>query len=177
MRSRIVRGVILLLLVSITGCASTAGGDPAPATPPVGLRVGNTAPDFTLKSLEGDTVSLSDYRGQPILVNFWATWCGPCVIELPEMQETYETYRERGFVILAVDVQEGASRVQSFVDARGLTFPVLLDAEGQVAHSYRIRGLPTSYFVHSDGTILGTQIGPVDRAWIEVYLTKAGVTH
>jgi len=109
------------------------------------------------------------------MINFWAVWCGFCRIELPEMQEVYEAYRDQGFVILAVDVQEERSEVKPFVDELGLTFPVLLDSKGEVSRSYRIRGLPTSYFVDQNGVIMGRELGPIDEKWIVRYLVEAGV--
>jgi peroxiredoxin len=141
----------------------------------VGVKVGNTAPDLRLANLEGKEVSLSDLRGQPVLVNFWAVWCGFCRVELPEMQEVYEAYKDKGFVILAVDVQEEKPPVQDFVNELGLTFPVLLDTKGEVTRSYRVRGLPTSYFVDPNGVIVGVQVGPIDEAWMKKYLAQVGV--
>jgi peroxiredoxin len=91
------------------------------------------------------------------------------------MQEVYEAYRDQGFVILAVDVQEERSVVQPFVDDLGLTFPILLDSKGDVARSYRIRGLPTSYFVDQHGVIVGRELGPVDKEWMIEHLAKTGI--
>ena len=148
---------------------------PVPTVPPVGTKLGDTAPDLTLADLTGERVSLSDYRGQPVMINFWAVWCGFCRVELPEMQAVYEEYADRGFVILAVDVQEERSLVQPFVDELGLTFPVLLDGKSEVTRSYQVRGLPTSYFVDQNGVVVGVQVGPVDRQWMAKYLAQVGV--
>jgi peroxiredoxin len=164
----------------LAGCASSATESaavpgPSPTVPPVGLDIGNTAPDLALEDLRGEMVRLSDYGGQPVMINFWAVWCGYCRIELPEMQSMYETYQDRGFTILAVDVKEDASDVADFVQELGLTFPILLDTQGEGTRSYRVRGLPTSYFVNQDGVIIGKQVGPVDEGWIEYHLIEAGV--
>ena len=143
--------------------------------PPVGVTVGRLAPELQLENLAGEQVRLSDLRGRPVMINFWAAWCGFCRIELPEMQEVYESYRDQGFTILAVDVQDDRTEVKSFVEELGLTFPVLLDSRGEVSRSYRIRGLPTSYFVDQDGVIIGRELGPVDKGWMIEHLAMAGI--
>jgi peroxiredoxin len=179
-RMRLVGALSLAFVLVVSGCAQAAArGDPgvvaSPTIPPVGVTVGMRAPELELKSLEGETVRLSDLRGQPVMINFWAVWCGYCRTELPEMQRAYEAYRDRGFVILAIDVQEDGSVVKPFVDELGLTFPVLLDSSAEVSRSYRVHGLPTSYFVDQDGVIIGRELGPIDEQWIAGYLAQAGV--
>lgn len=175
------KAFLILLALSLAGCAAFAAnpGDeappPAPEAPPVGVEVGNTGPELTLPNLMGDLVSLSDYRGQPVMINFWAVWCGFCRTELPEMQSAYEEHKDSGFVILAIDVMEDPESVGAFAEELGLTFPILLDRKGEVSRSYRVRGLPTSYFVDQNGVIIGKQLGPIDREWIERYLARAGV--
>jgi thiol-disulfide isomerase/thioredoxin len=170
---------VLLAAVALVGCAAmpeqTTGPTPVPTAPSVGVRVGNTAPNLALANLEGTETSLAGFAGQPVMINFWAVWCGFCRVELPEMQRVYEAYKDRGFVILAVDVQEERLLVQGFADELGLTFPVLLDTKGEVTRSYRVRGLPTSYFVDQNGVILDVQVGPVDAAWMENNLAQVGV--
>jgi cytochrome c biogenesis protein CcmG/thiol:disulfide interchange protein DsbE len=162
------------------GCAPAAAGQDqevadAPTVPPVGVTVGMRAPDLALKALDGGTIRLSDLRGQPVMINFWAVWCGFCRTELPEMQQAFEAYRDQGFTILAVDVQEDRSVVEPFVDELGLSFPILLDSEAEVSRSYRVRGLPTSYFLDQNGVIIGRELGAIDKAWIVNYLAQAGV--
>jgi cytochrome c biogenesis protein CcmG/thiol:disulfide interchange protein DsbE len=179
-RTRCVRLLSLVCALLMAACAQpgsaqSAGAASSATVPPVGVTVGRRAPELELENLEGEQVRLSDLRGQPVMVNFWAVWCGFCRIELPEMQEVYEAYRDQGFIILAVDVQERRSEVKPFVDELGLTFPVLLDSRGEVSRSYRIRGLPTSYFVDQDGVIIGRELGPVDKEWMIEHLAQAGV--
>lgn len=180
MRTRFVGVLFLVCALGVAGCARSGSGQnsgvvSSATVPPVGVTVGRRAPELQLENLEGDWVRLSDLSGQPVMINFWAVWCGFCRIELPEMQEVYGAYRDQGFVILAVDVQEERSEVKPFVDELGLTFPVLLDSKGEVSRSYRIRGLPTSYFVDQNGVIIGRELGPIDEEWIVRYLVEAGV--
>jgi peroxiredoxin len=135
----------------------------APALP----VAGSPAPDFTLQTLAGETMTLSDFRGTPVLVNFWATWCGPCRIEMPEFQDAY---RERGddFVILAVNATvTDNGDIPGFVAEMGLTFPILLDETGDVMDTYQIFAMPTSVFINREGIIEEVFTGPVNKAYIE----------
>jgi peroxiredoxin len=121
------------------------------------------APDFILPDLDGTPNRLSDHRGKVVLLSFWATWCPPCRAEMPSMEKLYQAYRERGLAILAIsnDVS-GRSVVEPFVREGGLTFPVLLDSEGDVFTQYGVRGLPTSYVVDRRGRIVSGEIGARD---------------
>lgn len=114
--------------------------------------IGYPAPGFTLATLDGDTFSLDELRGAPVVLNFWATWCGPCRRELPALQAAAERY-DGEVLIVGVDQGEDASTVQAFADELGLTFPVPLDGELDVAHDYNVKGLPTTFFIDADGVI------------------------
>lgn len=120
------------------------------ARPPV---VGTPAPDFELSNLNGEKVSLSHYRGRIVLLNFWATWCKPCVKEMPAMQKVYDDLRDQGFVVLAINELEDEERVRSHISDHGHTFPVLLDDDNRVANMYGVRGLPVSVFVDESGHV------------------------
>ncbi len=129
----------------------------------VGQRV--QAPAFALPALDGPTVGLEGSRGNVVLLNFWATWCPPCRAEMASMEELYRAYRDRGLTILAISTDAGGAQVvEPFVQARGLTFPILLDPPGVVANRYAVRGLPTSYLVDRDGTIVSREVGARDWA-------------
>jgi len=133
---------------------STAGEIPAP-------RQGFLAPDFTVETITGETITLSDLRGQAVLVNLWATWCPPCRAEMPAIQKMYEEYKEQGFVVLGVDMtyQDDPSAVLPFAQEYGLTFPILMDTNGLVAQQYELRSLPSSFFIDRDGIIQEVVIG------------------
>ncbi|HET9590667.1 MAG TPA: TlpA disulfide reductase family protein, partial [Anaerolineales bacterium] len=144
---RIVYTIILLLgLIWILASAdeigiSTSGNIPAP-------HQGFLAPDFELKTPAGETMKLSDLRGQAVLINLWATWCPPCRAEMQTMEKVYNEYKEQGFTVLAVNMtyQDDPLAVVPFLDEQGLTFPVLLDETGEMAHAYQLRSLPSSFF-------------------------------
>ncbi|WP_138417380.1 redoxin domain-containing protein [Aquibacillus sediminis] len=128
----------------------------------VGLNVGDQAPDFELETLQGESVKLSDYRGERVMINFWATWCPPCRAEMPDMQKFHEN---KGVEILAVnltDTEDAVQDVHDFVDDFGLTFSILQDAELDVATTYQIQPIPTSFMIDSNGKIQFVAYGPLN---------------
>ncbi|GGG60854.1 TlpA family protein disulfide reductase [Paenibacillus radicis (ex Gao et al. 2016)] len=136
----------------------------------VGLSKGQQAPDFKLASLDGSEISLSDYRGKTVFVNFWASWCPPCKVEMPHMEKLYASYREQDVVVLSVNMtstEKSGSNVSSFVEARGLTFPIVLDEKGAVMSQYRVRSYPTTFIIDSEGIIRDRMLGAVDFAGME----------
>jgi peroxiredoxin len=150
--------------------AEPQGETTSQSTNPQSPNPQSPAPDFTLTSLDGQTIQLSDLRGRPVLLNFWATWCPACRTELPALQAAYERYGEQ-VVFLAVDVKESRDTVASFVSQFGLTFPVLLDEQGQVSDRlYQVRGIPTSLFIAPDGVVSARHIGPLTETDIDRYL-------
>jgi len=163
-------GLMLPILVALSlatiGCQ--CGRDSAQVA-----RVGRPAPEFTLLALDGQAVSLGDLQGGPVMVNFWATWCGPCVHEMPYIQEVYEVWSGKGLAILAININESPSQVQGFMQENRLSFPVLLDESGEVAEQYGIRYIPTTIFIDSDGIIRNIKQGAYpSRAAIEADLKK-----
>ncbi|WP_159884821.1 redoxin domain-containing protein [Paenibacillus puerhi] len=128
------------------------------------LRVGDAAPEFTAMTLEGEAVALSDYRGQGVMLNFWASWCGPCVSEMPRMNEAYEDDLP-GVAVLAVNVGESRGTAAGFVSDHKLTFPILLDPSGEAADSYGLIGLPRTFLIDKQGRI--AQIVPGELASVD----------
>ncbi|WP_173917502.1 redoxin domain-containing protein [Halobacillus sp. Marseille-Q1614] len=139
----------------------TAEGD-GESNPSSGIQEGETAPEFTLETLEGETVKLSDYRGEKVLVNFWATWCPPCRAEMPDMQKFYE---DTDIEILAVNLTETESSrmdVDPFVQDFGLTFPILMDKDLDVMGLYQVGPVPTSVFIDPEGKVQSVMLGAMN---------------
>jgi cytochrome c biogenesis protein CcmG, thiol:disulfide interchange protein DsbE len=134
--------------------SASSGRIPAP-------REGFLAPDFVLQDAHGQTVRLSDLRGQAVLVNLWASWCPPCQAEMPDMQKVYEMYAPQGFTILAINTtyQDQKASALAFVAQRSLTFPILFDLDGTASHQYLVNAMPTSFFVDQQGIIRRVVIG------------------
>jgi cytochrome c biogenesis protein CcmG/thiol:disulfide interchange protein DsbE len=134
--------------------ASTNGLIPAP-------QKGFLAPDFTLETMNGEKVTLSDLRGQVVIVNLWASWCGPCRLEMPAFKKIYEEYKEQGLVILAVNStsQDTLSAVEEFVVKFQLPFNILMDTNGTVARLYKLSALPSTFFIGRSGVISRVVIG------------------
>lgn len=126
----------------------------------VSPKAGNLAPDFLLETLDGGDIRLSDLRGQGVIVNLWATWCGPCRREMPQFVAAYDRYQDEGLEIIALNVQESGSIIRPFVEDFGIDFPVALDRRGAVSDEYRIIGLPTTFFIDRRGVIRDVFQGP-----------------
>ncbi len=121
------------------------------------------APDFTLKDLDGKSHRLSDYRGQVVILNFWATWCPPCRREMPSMERAWHRLQKNGAVILAVDVGEDLDTVYTFLADIPVSFPLLLDEDAEIVSRFPIRGLPTTYVVDPSGHLVYQAVG--GREW------------
>jgi thiol-disulfide isomerase/thioredoxin len=188
-------GWLALLLLTLTACSGEASGampagaervglDAFPTTigrgfpqavldeagPPELLKLGQTPPDFTLLLPDGRHASLSDFKGRPVLINFWATWCPPCRAEMPELLQAARDYPD--LVLLAVNVNESADAVSQFAEQFRMDVPVVIDQEGAISNRYNVSGLPTSVFVHPDGTIVDVRPGAINRAVIDTVLGR-----
>lgn len=164
---KIVSGLMSILLMGliIIACSSAAANE--------GPEVGKLAPDFRLSTLDGQTVSLSDYRGQPVLLNFWQRRCLPCRFEMPFLQEVYEQRADEGLVVLGVNLLEDQATVREFVQELGLTFPILLATTPEVLVDYNIRPLPVTFLIDKDGIIQDIHIGAFTSVpEIEMKLSK-----
>jgi thiol-disulfide isomerase/thioredoxin len=136
-----------------------------------GTDVAGLAPAFTLTDLNGNQVSLSHFSGRPVVVNFWATWCGPCRIELPHLIEAYERERD-DVVFLAISINERKDTVRQFVEENEMPFIILLDGSGEVASDYRVKGIPTTFFISRDGEIVARYVGPMPPHRLEQGLDR-----
>ena len=122
------------------------------------------APEFTLPTTDGKQVSLRDYRGKVVFLNFWATWCIPCREEMPGLERLHQTYQSQDLVIISIDLKENADQVKTFFQNHGLSFPALLDQSGSVFRDYLVAGMPTTYLIGRDGMLLARGVG--GRDWL-----------
>ncbi len=140
------------------------------------VEAGSVAPDFELPDVNGEIVSLSDFAGRPVILNFWATWCAPCRVEMPALQEAQAAYGDGGPVVLTINQEETAERVTEFFDEVGLTLPALLDAEAEVGMAYSAIFLPTTVIVGPDGIVSAVHRGVISREELDGYLGQMAAT-
>lgn len=134
-------------------------------------------PPFAKPTLGGNIINLQDLRGVPVIINFWATWCEPCVVEMPELQALYDAYHSRGLRLIAVNLGESRATVDAWIHAHSLTFDVVLDSDGSIAAAYRLRGQPSTYLVSPAGIISSISYGPVSmpalQSQLDTFFTKS----
>jgi peroxiredoxin len=170
MRNRIILILVLIIAISALVYAQFNKEEIKPA-------VGFTAPDFTLTNLDGDRVKLSDFRGKVVFLNFWATWCGYCTMEMPDLQKIHHERGEEVVVLTVNWTSTERSRnpevVKNFVETNGYTFPVLLDTDGKVAETYLVRGIPLSIFIDKKGVIAAKRSGTMTYDLMNEYIDHA----
>ncbi len=142
----------------------------SPTSTPADTFIGKPAPDFALIGLDGKTHHLQDYAGKRVMLNFWATWCAPCRVEMPLLQKTYARLQAAGLVIIGVDQAEDADTVSTYVNALNLTFPIVLDKELSATQAYDILGLPTTVFIDAQGVIQAKNVGMLTEDTLQQYL-------
>ena len=158
-----------MLIMNVAGCDAGSSDSAAestvakPAQGRMGVKVGWAAPDFQLWNLEGDPVTLSSYQGRVVMLNFWATWCGPCRVEMPAMEVLYREFNRKDFEILAISTDaQGAAVTRPFRDSMGLSFPILHDSDFRVGVTYGTRTLPMTFLVNRRGIITHRVFGARD---------------
>ena len=172
---------VLVLFLSVSGQRTAASG--SSASTPVGAAgsgagalteapaEGYLAPQFTLPDLTGQAVSLKDFRGRPVWLNFWASWCGPCRAEMPEMQRIYTKYKDQGLVVLGVDLAESRETVSSYVTQNKYDWIFLLDQDQQIGRQYYVSGIPAHAFIDRAGVIRQYVISGLSAPTMESYLS------
>ena len=167
MIKKVAAGLVLVLLIAVAMVQALEAKqeDNLP-----GLKTGGEAPDFSLQTLDGEMVELSDFEGKKVILNFWATWCKPCREEMPDLQSIYAE-RDEDVVILAVNM-DAHNDVKGFIDSYSVAFPVLLDKEDEVSDMYQVISLPTTYFINEDGIIVQKHIGQITYEQLEETLAK-----
>jgi peroxiredoxin len=169
--NKMLKVMLLIMLISgllMAGCAGGTSQNP---------WIGKPAPDFQFQSPEGQATSLSDLKGKPVILNFWAIRCPPCRMEMPYIQQAYDEWQERGLVLLAINIGESPSQVEEFMQSQELSLPVLLDIEGNIAQKYNIQYIPSTFFIDKDGIIQDMKVGAFQStAEIESSLSKLTIT-
>ncbi|MEJ2568608.1 MAG: TlpA disulfide reductase family protein [candidate division WOR-3 bacterium] len=156
--------LLLLLFFTISSCGQTESNknennkNKNESSKQVGSKKSMIAPDFTLKDTADNEHSLYDYRGKVVLVNFWATWCPPCMVEIPHLIELYRKYKENGVVILGLSLDTDLKRIKIFVEKNNMEYPVLVEARDLIK-TYAIKGIPTAYLIDKDGIIVEKFVG------------------
>lgn len=158
-----VRLILVIIMAGLIGFAIYQAV--SEESPP--LEIGEEAPDFELKTLDGKKMKLSDLRGKGVLINFWASWCAPCRDEMPAIQEMYDKYQSHGFEVLAVNIAESEVTAGAFARQLDLTFPILMDRERDVVRLYRVGLIPSSFFVDPEGKIHSKFTGEINVAQLE----------
>ena len=147
-----------VIFAQFYGQTVTTTTPPPTTNAPVGIEVGMQAPDFTLRTSTGEEFNLREQRGKPVFLNFWATWCGPCIAEMPDMQKLQNTMGD-SIQIVGIDLRESRSTVLRFVIRYGYTWTFILDSTGGVSNTYGVSGIPTSYFLNARGEIVRKFVG------------------
>ncbi|NJN15246.1 MAG: TlpA family protein disulfide reductase [Oscillochloris sp.] len=154
---------LFVAVIMLAGCA--------PRNADEGVQVGQILPNAELTTFAGEKVNVHDLRGQPVVINFWATWCEPCKEEIPMLQAAYENTSRTGFQLLAV-TNESRSTVEEFVGSFGMSFPVVFDPGGRAGNRYRVQAIPTTFFLDSEGRILARHMGALDAQTLAGYLSR-----
>lgn len=156
-------GLLLALALLLAACSGGQSAMP---------KVGQPAPDLTVTTLNGDTIKISELRGQVVLLNFWATYCDPCRAEMPAMEKIYKEVAGKGGTIIAVDQKEGGATVSKFVDEFQISFPIALDEKGAAGAAYGVQYMPTSFFLDKEGVVRYMKVGQMEEATIRQYFAS-----
>ena len=167
-RSFLAVSILLSLVIALAGCVSPDQENRRYQH----ALIEKTAPDFTLRDVKGNQVSLSDFRGQPVVLNFWATWCSPCRVEIPHLEALYTKYKDQGLVVIGMNTETDYMKVKRFVEPQ-ISYTVLLDG-GTQAQGYDVSGIPCTYYIDKEGIIRYRSVGfgPGDEVQIEEKIKK-----
>ncbi len=157
----VLAAIVPLLLVAVLAGLFLSRGPSSPTA------IGTLAPDFTLASLDGEPVSLADLRGRPVIVNFWASWCGPCIEEFPLLRDAAARHESDGLAVVGIVYRDRSAAAREFMERHGGTWPAAMDPGERVATAYGIVGPPETYFIARDGTVAGRHIGQITSASLD----------
>jgi thiol-disulfide isomerase/thioredoxin len=167
-------GAAVIVVLAVTGKLSPGSGSASSGgMTPLMASVDQLAPVFETKYMTGETFNLADQQGKVVVLDFWATWCGPCVREMPMLQEYQDKYPN--ILMLGMDEKEDAAKVKDFISKSGLKYPILLDPDGKVSELYQIMMLPTTYFIDEQGMVRFRHLGALEEDQLQFYLGALGV--
>lgn len=150
-------GVVIVLMIGGYLLAAR-GADQAIPSQPGPEAVGFSGPTFT-----GDVIRLADLRGQPVIVNFWASWCAPCRAEAPALERVWRAYRDQGVVVLGVDIQDTEAEARAFLDELRISYPNVRDEGDEIARAYQVTSIPATFFIGRDGRVVSRWVGPISQ--------------
>jgi peroxiredoxin len=166
MRHTLLVGIVIVALV-LAGC----GGRTDATGNAVGVQAGQSLPNAEFVTFAGEKINLHDLRGRPVVLNFWATWCGPCKVEIPMLQAAYNATDRTGFQLLAV-TEESERVVREFIAAEAMSFPVLFDVGGRASSRYQVQAIPTTFFIDANGVVAVRHTGVLTATMIDAYLAQ-----
>ena len=168
-RGMVVAGVVLALVLGVAWVAVSVMGSGDLGQDPFG----RAAPDFSLPKLRGEgNIALSDYAGSPVVLNFWASWCGPCKDEAPILAATEKAWRDQGVVFLGVDTTDNREDAKAFEETFGIEYDSVFDVNGELSVSYGVLGYPETFFIDADGVIRAKHVGPIDAQTLQTYAAQ-----
>ena len=153
----------VLIILSLLVLIAILGGCGSFSTPLPALDGTTPVPDITLPTPDGETLSLSDYRGQVIFLNFWGTYCPPCVAEMPELQAVYQELEGQDFVLIGLNAEEKPETVQAFIEKNGITFPIIISDDATINPQYQLKHMPTTWFIDKNGILRGKIVGQMSK--------------
>ncbi|MCM3668946.1 thiol-disulfide oxidoreductase ResA [Mesobacillus maritimus] len=168
-RRLIVRTVILFVLTAAVGYTLYANLTKEQVQK---VEIGKLAPDFVLVDMNGEKHQLSDYRGEGVFLNFWATWCKPCEREMPYIDNAYQYYKDKGVKVLTIDVGESEVAVNNFIERHNLSFPVMIDKDGQVQTAYGINPLPITFLIDKNGILVRSHTGELTQEKVNQFMEE-----
>jgi len=143
--------IVLLLISAAFACAQTSSA---------GLKVGDVPPAFSEKAVaSGDQISLENYKGKVVLIDFWATWCGPCVYEIPNVKAAYEKYKDKGFEIIGISLDRERSKLEAFIKEKNITWPQIFDEQRKISNAYGVKAIPSTFIIDKEGKIAAIEVG------------------
>ena len=169
---KVLKALIVLLAVAVVLAAAWRIGMPAEENLPQQTQEDNAsaAPDFTVYDLDGNSVKLSDFRGKPMILNFWASWCGPCKVEMPDLEEAYLAYGSE-IAFMTINLTDGRNETvesaSSYIAGQGYTFPVYYDTNMEATYAYGINSIPMTYFIDAEGNVISSNLGMISASKLQ----------